>query len=170
MQRLLEMRHHDPFSILGRHWVADNHWRIRALLPGAVSAAIERPSLPMRRLGSTDLFEWIGADTIPQHYLIHWRDAQGDCHYRCDPYSFSAQLSDMDMHLFTVGSHQHIYQNLGSTYIASTMLTVCYLPFGRPMHSVLVSLVITIIGMVESTPCAVVAAAAYGNYLFPAWL
>jgi len=114
MQRLLEMRHHDPFSILGRHWVADNHWRIRALLPGAVSAAIERPSLPMRRLGSTDLFEWIGADTIPQHYLIHWRDAQGDCHYRCDPYSFSAQLSDMDMHLFTEGSHQHIYQKLGS--------------------------------------------------------
>lgn len=114
MQRLLEMRHHDPFSILGRHWVADNHWRIRALLPGAVSAAIERPSLPMRRLGSTDLFEWVGAETIPQHYLIHWRDAQGDCHYRCDPYSFATQLSDMDMHLFAEGSHQHIYQKLGS--------------------------------------------------------
>ena len=114
MQRLLEMRHHDPFSILGRHWVADNHWRVRALLPGAVSAAIEGPSLPMRRLGDTDLFEWIGADAIPQHYLIHWEDAQGNCHYRCDPYSFAAQLSDMDMHLFAEGSHQHIYQKLGS--------------------------------------------------------
>jgi 1,4-alpha-glucan branching enzyme len=114
MQRLLEMRHHDPFTILGRHWVADNHWRVRALLPGAVSAAIEGPSLPMQRIGNSDLFEWIGADIIPQHYLIRWEDHQGDCHYRCDPYSFAPQLSDMDMHLFAEGSHQHIYRKLGS--------------------------------------------------------
>ena len=114
MQRLLEMRHHDPFSILGRHWIADNHWCIRVLLPGAVSASVEGPALPMRRLGNTDIFEWMGNDTIPQHYLIHWQDSQGDSHYRCDPYSFNAQLSDMDMHLFAEGSHQHIYQKLGS--------------------------------------------------------
>ena len=114
MQRLLEMRHHDPFTILGRHWIADNHWRVRALLPGALSAAIEGPSLPMQRIDNTDLFEWVGADIIPQHYLIRWEDQQGDCHYRCDPYSFAPQLSDMDMHLFAEGSHQHIYRKLGS--------------------------------------------------------
>ena len=112
MQRLLEMRHHDPFSILGRHWIGDNHWCVRALLPDANKAAIEGPSLPMQRIGNTDLFEWIGTEVIPHHYLIRWEDDQGICHYTCDPYSFSAQLSDMDIHLFAEGSHQHIYQKL----------------------------------------------------------
>jgi len=114
MQRLLEMRHHDPFSILGRHWIGDNHWCVRALLPDANRAAIEGPSLPMQRIGNTDLFEWIGTEVIPHHYLIRWEDDQGICHYTCDPYSFSAQLSDMDIHLFAEGSHQHIYQKLGA--------------------------------------------------------
>jgi 1,4-alpha-glucan branching enzyme len=114
MQRLLEMRHHDPFSILGRHWIGDNHWCVRALLPDANKAAIEGPSLPMQRIGNTDLFEWIGTEVIPHHYLIRWEDDQGICHYTCDPYSFSAQLSDMDIHLFAEGSHQHIYQKLGA--------------------------------------------------------
>jgi len=114
MQRLLEMRHHDPFSILGRHWIGDNHWCVRALLPDANKAAIEGPSLPMQRIGNTDLFEWIGTEVIPHHYLIRWEDDQGLCHYTCDPYSFSAQLSDMDIHLFAEGSHQHIYQKLGA--------------------------------------------------------
>lgn len=114
MQRLLEMRHHDPFSILGRHWIGDNHWCVRALLPDANRAAIEGPSLLMQRIGNTDLFEWIGTEVIPHHYLIRWEDDQGICHYTCDPYSFSAQLSDMDIHLFAEGSHQHIYQKLGA--------------------------------------------------------
>ena len=114
VQRLLEMRHHDPFSILGRHWVGDSHWRICALLPNAYSAAIEDPSLPMQRIGNTDLFAWTGTDLVPQHYLIRWVDHQGACHYICDPYSFPAQLSDLDLHLFTEGAHQHIYQKLGS--------------------------------------------------------
>jgi len=114
LQRLLEMRHHDPFSVLGRHWIADDQWRVCVLLPNAGSASIEDPSLPMQRLGNTDLFEWVGSEALPKHYMIRWVDYEGNCHYSCDPYSFAPQLSDLDLHLFAEGCHQHIYQKLGA--------------------------------------------------------
>ena len=114
MQRLLEMRHHDPFSVLGRHWIADDQWRVRVLLPSASSASVEDPSMPMQRVGNTDLFEWVGSEVLPKHYMIRWVDYEGSSHYSCDPYSFAPQLSDLDLHLFAEGRHQHIYQKLGA--------------------------------------------------------
>ena len=114
LRRLLEARHHDPFTVLGRHDDAAGA-TIRAFLPHAREARIADLDAPMRRIEGTDLFEWQGdADALPARYRLRWQDTQGLWHERHDPYAFPAQLGDFDLHLFGEGRHWHIYRVLGS--------------------------------------------------------
>jgi len=114
LRRLLEARHHDPFTVLGRHDDAAGA-TIRAFLPHAREARIADLDAPMRRIEGTDLFEWQGdADALPARYRLRWQDTQGQWHERHDPYAFPAQLGDFDLHLFGEGRHWHIYRVLGA--------------------------------------------------------
>ncbi len=113
---ILETRHHDPFSVLGRHQEGEQTV-IRALLTNTAEAAIESQQghLPMARLHNSDLFEWRGDGRhIPMRYRLHWQDGQGKTHTRHDPYCFPAQLSDFDLYLFGEGRHHHAYRFLGA--------------------------------------------------------
>jgi 1,4-alpha-glucan branching enzyme len=114
MQRIAEARHHDPFSVLGKH-PTPNGIVVRAFIPHAVEVAIAEGNLPLERIPDSDFFEWHGsADTLPGPYRLIWRDTWHHEHIAHDPYCFPPQLGDMDLHLFNEGKHWHAYRFLGS--------------------------------------------------------
>ena len=114
IQRLLETRHHDPFSLLGKHKFSDEVL-VRALIPGAAWVRIAENGASLQRMGNTDLFAWHGpVGQLPDRYRLIWRDSHGAEHVTYDPYCFPPQISEYDLHLFGEGKHWHIYRILGA--------------------------------------------------------
>ncbi len=114
LQRILEARHHDPFSVLGRHTTGDRA-TLRVLLPGAAAVRIAGPDLAMQRIEGTDFFIWEGeSSTLPERCRLIWTDSAGHQHHLVDPYCFPPQLGDFDLHLFGEGGHWHAYRFLGA--------------------------------------------------------
>jgi 1,4-alpha-glucan branching enzyme len=114
LRKIVEARHHDPFSVLGRHEQQDG-MVVRAFLPGVLEVGIAEGELTMERVPGTDLFEWRGgADSVPPSYRLIWRDSEHRDHIRHDPYSFPPQLTDFDLHLFNEGKHRHAYRFMGA--------------------------------------------------------
>jgi 1,4-alpha-glucan branching enzyme len=114
LQRLLEARHHDPFSLLGRHVVTEREL-VRVHLPGADMVRIVETGDILQRVGNTDLFEWHGqTGHLPERYRLNWRDTHGTEHVAYDPYCFPPQLPEFDLYLFGEGKHWHIYRILGA--------------------------------------------------------
>jgi len=111
--RIAQARHHDPFSVLGKHREQDLDL-VRVFLPQADNVKIAEGDLRMERIPDTDIFEWRGTrGTVPDRYHLVWSDAGQHEHIAHDPYSFPAQLSDFDLHLFSEGKHRHAYRILG---------------------------------------------------------
>ncbi|VAX12881.1 1,4-alpha-glucan (glycogen) branching enzyme, GH-13-type [hydrothermal vent metagenome] len=113
LQRVMEARHHDPFSVLGRHVQGDSAY-VCIFKPRVEQLTIGSQRLPMRRLDNSDVFIWQGeAEKVPEHYQLHWiSDGQEISEY--DPYCFAPQLPDFDIHLFSEGKHWHIQHFLGA--------------------------------------------------------
>ncbi|MFA7095214.1 MAG: 1,4-alpha-glucan branching protein GlgB [Gammaproteobacteria bacterium] len=114
LQDILEARHHDPFSVLGKHPYGQGEV-VRAYIPGASQVTIVEGGRAMQRIPETDLFEWYGkAGELPARYQLAWTDAGGREHIAYDPYCFPPQLSEFDLHLFGEGRHWHAYRFLGA--------------------------------------------------------
>ena len=114
LERITLARHHDPFSVLGKHREQDLDM-VRVFLPQADEVTILESNVRLERIPDTDLFEWRGAPgTVPDRYHLMWRDSAHHEHIAHDPYSFPPQLSDFDLHLFSEGRHRHAYRILGS--------------------------------------------------------
>ena len=97
IQRLLDARHPDPFSVLGRH-VLNNRETIRAIMPRAAWVRIAESGVSLDRIANTDLFEWQGqTGSLPRRYRLIWEDGYGVEHIAYDPYCFPPQISDFDM-------------------------------------------------------------------------
>ncbi len=112
--KIIDARHHDPFSLLGRH-ISGEEEIVRAFVPGAVSVHITPGNLAMRRIAESDLFEWRGlAGATGTPYRLCWHDKDGQEHCFIDPYQFSPHISEFDRHLFGEGKHWHIYRILGA--------------------------------------------------------
>jgi len=112
--KIIDAKHHDPFSVLGRQ-IKDGKTVIRVFLPYAESVKIETDSIEMKRIVGTDLFEYYpSTEQIPTHYQLFWIDKDGGQHQHYDPYSFGSVLPEFDQHLFGEGRHWHIYEKLGS--------------------------------------------------------
>jgi 1,4-alpha-glucan branching enzyme len=115
LQRIAEARHHDPFSVLGRHLDGNGGVVVRANIPDCIEASIAEGNLPMQRIPNTDIFEYRGtANSVPDRYRMIWRDSGHHERITHDPYSFPPQLSDFDLHLFSEGKHWHAYRFLGA--------------------------------------------------------
>ncbi|MDM7322090.1 MAG: 1,4-alpha-glucan branching protein GlgB [Gammaproteobacteria bacterium] len=113
--RLLDGRHHDPFSLLGRHPLGEGRSCVRALLPQAVSVRIGAQGPAMERVDPRGLWQWEGPDDdLPKHYSLYCADQQGHTFELIDPYTFEPQLGELDMYLFGEGRHWHIYRVLGA--------------------------------------------------------
>ena len=114
LERIVQARHHDPFSVLGKHRDQDLDL-VRVFMPQADEVTIAEGNLRLERIPDTDLFEWRGTPgTVPDNYHLVWNDAAHHEHIAHDPYSFPPQLSDFDLHLFSEGRHRHAYRILGA--------------------------------------------------------
>ncbi len=113
--KIIEAKHHDPFSVLGRH-TQNSKTVIRVFLPYAESVKIGSQGPDMPRIPGTDFFEYqpTAQDKIAEHYELLWSDKNGFEHRDFDPYTFGPVLAEFDQHLFGEGRHWHIYQKLGS--------------------------------------------------------
>ncbi len=68
--RIAEARHHDPFSVLGRH-PSGTGVVVRAYIPHAMEVSIAEGNLPLERIPDSDFFEWRGpAKSVPEHYRL----------------------------------------------------------------------------------------------------
>jgi len=115
LQRVIDAKHHDPFSVLGRHPAGKGSEIIRVFLPQAERVKILDNDVELERITGSDLFCWQGnATTLPHHYQFSWQDRQGQQHTHYDPYSFLPVLSEFDLHLFGEGKHWHAYSFLGA--------------------------------------------------------
>ncbi len=113
-RKIIEARHHDPFSVLGRHQMGEDV-EIRAFIPTAQEVMIVSGGHKMSRIPGTDFFIWHGKpEGIPNHYRFIWRDEQNREHMARDPYTFEPQLSEFDLYLFGHGKHWNAYRFLGS--------------------------------------------------------
>ena len=74
LKLISEARHHDPFSVLGRH-EEGGQTVVRAFIPRAAEVVIAEGSKEMARVGDSDHFEWRGnGGKLPRHYSLIWRD------------------------------------------------------------------------------------------------
>ena len=110
LERIAQARHHDPFSVLGKHRDQDIDL-VRVFMPQADEVTIAEGNVRLDRIPDTDMFEWRGTPgTVPDHYHLVWNDAEQHEHIAHDPYSFPPQLPDFDLHLFSEGRHRHAYR------------------------------------------------------------
>lgn len=111
--KIRDAKHHDPFSVLGRHQKNDKT-HITLYLPHAETVCLGHNGSPIERVSNTDFFEYIAKkDELPEHYQLSWIDKEGKSHETYDPYDFGPQLPEFDQYLFGQGKHWHIYQKLG---------------------------------------------------------
>ncbi len=114
LRRIVEIRHHDPFSVLGKHRRGHEDI-VRAHLRGAASVSIVESANEMQRLSDSDLFEWRGPPgTVPQHYRLEWIDNLGVRYLHYDAYCFAAQISDDDLHNLRGGRCVDAFRFLGA--------------------------------------------------------
>ncbi len=126
IKRLQEGRHHDPFEVLGVHPAGKGFKVVRVFIPQAEQAELvgvaedpqaEPGRIPMERISGTDIFEV----TLPEktklvkHFGLHWlQKGQNSWRDTISPYTFEAQLGEVDLHLFAEGKHHHAYRFLGA--------------------------------------------------------
>lgn len=118
VNQIVHNLHHNPFEILGPHFLEDNLLVIRAYLPKATTAYVISPAdkkeYEMRSLHHPNFFEC----EIKTSQLVNYqlRIKQGDEEKIIyDPYQFSsAKLTEYDLQLFGEGNHHRIYEKLGA--------------------------------------------------------
>jgi 1,4-alpha-glucan branching enzyme len=114
LRRVAEARHHDPFTVLGRH-AEDERVRVRVFLPDAEWVRLEDSGLDLQRREGSDFFEALAdPDQVPERYRLRRGRKDGSEALDFDPYAFPPQVGDFDLHLFGEGRHWHCYRVLGA--------------------------------------------------------
>jgi 1,4-alpha-glucan branching enzyme len=112
--KIIEARHHDPFSVLGRH-PEGKSVKVRIYLPYAESVSFAGNGAEIPRLTGTDFFEYLARpDELPRHYQLAWVDKNGGHHVQYDPYDFGVQFPEFDRYLFAEGKFWHAYRKMGA--------------------------------------------------------
>src|SRR3984957_16753540 len=114
--RLLALRHQDPHSILGAH-PTDHGVVVRAYRPDAEAVFLligDGDRLPMLRHepGIFDLLVKDRQHVFKYHLEVHYPDG-GVFTFR-QPYAFLPTLGDLDLHLWSEGSHERAWERLGA--------------------------------------------------------
>jgi 1,4-alpha-glucan branching enzyme len=118
LNRLLAGEHHDPHAVLGAHEYTD-HTVIRVLRPNAseVVALIGND-----RYRFSHVEDAMFAVAVPFTGLIDYRlevsypngDGGSHVHTVADPYRFLPTLGEVDLHLFSEGRHERLWEILGA--------------------------------------------------------
>jgi 1,4-alpha-glucan branching enzyme len=114
LDKISHASHHEPFSVLGNQAV-HQHDFLLFYSPDTSALSVTENNIPTSRIAGTDFFVCSQQlDSIEEHYLLKRTDAKNNVSEFYDPYSFSPQLKDFDLHLFSEGRHRHIYRILGA--------------------------------------------------------
>ena len=122
---LLRAEHPDPFGILGPHEVERDgarRWVVHVIHPYASRDRdfAGRPGNPRERVRTrSGIFEAVlppgtAGPLDPQRYRLRIRWDDGGVSETFDPYAFPPVLTDFDLHLFTEGTHQALYEKMGA--------------------------------------------------------
>ena len=120
LRTFLNALHPDPFRILGPHRLGDN-LVIRVFRPDAkeirvvINAAAGELEFPADQLSSQGFFQAV----IPGlkrdvDYRLRITGWDGSQHVVVDPYRYGAIMGEVDLHLFSEGNHQQIYERFGA--------------------------------------------------------
>ena len=119
---IVEGRHPEPFSVLGQHPISDEaaetlggHAVIRTFQPHAEEVSVvntEGQRIPMERVHPHGLFEVVIPESIGPYRLELSRE-QHEWEI-IDAYSMTSPMGEMDRYLLNEGTHQELYQVLGS--------------------------------------------------------
>jgi 1,4-alpha-glucan branching enzyme len=120
VELLVQGRHHDPHSLLGRHGGL-----VRALRPSAseMSVLVTGPApdreilqrVAMRQIHPGGLWEGDLDPTVAGYRLEATYGAAGSPGFVFDdPYRFWPTLGDLDLHLFNEGRHHRLWEVLGA--------------------------------------------------------
>jgi 1,4-alpha-glucan branching enzyme len=111
--KIIQARHHDPFSILGPK-ERDGATSVTVFMPFAESVTAGVHNTVLERIPESDFFYGVlPEDESGHHYLLNWIDKEGQPRSNYDPYDFPPQIPAFDQHLFGEGKHWHIYSKLG---------------------------------------------------------
>jgi 1,4-alpha-glucan branching enzyme len=114
MESLLGGRLADPFAFLGPHATPQGQV-VRTFQPGAeaveVVARANGDSLGQLTPVKGGLFSGLVSSGEPYVLRIHWPNAVQETE---DPYSYGLILGDVDLHLFSEGSHWQLAERFGS--------------------------------------------------------
>src|SRR6187401_1791032 len=90
--RILEARHHDPFSYLGPQLLPDKRVAVRAMVPRAHSLKVilkGGATYEADLLHENGLFEAVlPANAWQKPYELEWQGQEGKIHRQEDPYAF----------------------------------------------------------------------------------
>ncbi len=112
--KIIEARHHNPFTVLGLQQ-KNQKASVCVFAPNTQELSILPGNLKMSRIPNSDFFEWSGKNSeISSPYQLKKVSGSGYESVDYDPYCFPAQLSEYDLHLFAEGKHWHIYRVLGA--------------------------------------------------------
>ncbi|MCU0841852.1 MAG: 1,4-alpha-glucan branching protein GlgB [Thiobacillaceae bacterium] len=114
IERLIQARHHDPFSVLGLHASQNGHL-LRIFRPHAqaVSLVLADGEVALTRTDKAGLFEWQGKTPPPRP--IRLRIREGDESFEIiDPYAFPPLLGEQELYLFNEGRLLEAYNTLGA--------------------------------------------------------
>ncbi|MGB5308992.1 MAG: alpha-amylase family glycosyl hydrolase, partial [Arenicellales bacterium] len=114
LNKVAHASHHDPFNVLGNQALHHKDFLL-FYSPDTRELSVTERNIPAERLAKSDFF--VCSDDLKnlgEHYLLNRTDASNNVTSYYDPYSFTPQISDFDLHLFSEGRHLHIYRILGS--------------------------------------------------------
>ncbi|WP_312934945.1 1,4-alpha-glucan branching protein GlgB [Pseudomonas sp.] len=116
LNALARAEHADPFAVLGAHRDAAGAVVVRAFLPNALHARVlsredDRVLAEMQQGSLPGLFYAYLDHEQPYRLQIGWAGGEQITE---DPYSFGAQLGDIDMHLFNEGTHRDLAGRFGA--------------------------------------------------------
>lgn len=125
IELLVQSRHYAPRSHLGFHEITNEHdlkeWVVRVFEPEAAQVSLfwhdqtAEQAKQLQCIDSGGLFEILiqPLDQLKIYKLIvDYKDGNREIKY--DPYYFSPQLSDYDLHLFAQGNHHRIHHKMGA--------------------------------------------------------
>ena len=112
--KIAALRHHDPFTVLGRHPCGSLEI-VRVFLPDAVRVTLQDIGAVMTRVHEAGIFTWQGDGTrLPSHFRVSWVDSEGREHTAIDPYSFGRVTDESDLAAFNEGRHVKAHRFLGA--------------------------------------------------------
>jgi len=114
LQKILDAKHHDPFSFLGVHQLNDR-FILRVFNPKAekISLKVNNEWVELHQENLNGLFELISENKISTPCLLKIKVENHEFEVY-DTYTFSSSLTDVELHLFGEGKLKQAYKTLGA--------------------------------------------------------